>query len=167
MRTRRLSAVLAALSIPLLGGGAFAVAGAVSTQPKPQVIIPSRTSSVSSTSARGHDDPATHDANDDHGKDKSGPTTSNSPGDDPAGHDRSATTVDDHGHDGTTGTTTPDDHGHDGTPVTTGTTIPDDHGHDPVTVTTTPDDHGGKSGHDDTTVTTTPDDHGGKSGPGH
>ena len=130
MRTRRLSAVLAALSIPLLGGGAFAVASAVSTQPRPQVIIPSRTSSDSPASGRGHDDPANHDANhaanhdakDDHGKDKPGLTTSSS--DDPTGHDRSTTTVDDHGHDAATATTTPDDHGHDGTPVTT----PDDHG---------------------------------------
>ena len=44
MRTRRVSLLLAAVSIPLLATAAFAVAGSVSTKPGPQVIIPDRAS---------------------------------------------------------------------------------------------------------------------------
>jgi hypothetical protein len=117
MRIPRISAALAAaLSIPLLAGGAFAVAGSVSTPPRPQIVIPARTSSVTSTSDRSHlsgpgkDDKPGHDANDDHGKGSKSVTTPAKSSDDPAGHDAN----DDHGNDAVTGTTTPDDHAHGG-----------------------------------------------------
>jgi hypothetical protein len=157
MRIPRISAALAAaLSIPLLAGGAFAVASSVSTQPRPQIVIPARTSSVttdhSSRSGPGKDDKPGLNAKDDHGKDSKSVTTPAKSSDDPAGHDA----TDDHGNDAVTGTTTPDDH------AVTGTTTPDDHGTDSTTSTSTPDDHG----KDSTTGTTTPDDHGGNSGHG-
>ncbi|MDQ1466712.1 MAG: hypothetical protein QOH10_1127 [Actinomycetota bacterium] len=118
MRTPRVSVFLAALSIPLLAAGAFAVAGAVSTNPKPQVVIPAKTSSsIPTTAAHG----SGHDRADDRADDRS------KSADDPAGHDA-------------TSTTTPDDHGRDSG---TSTTTPDDHGGDSATSTTTPDDHGG------------------------
>ena len=138
MRTRRFSVALAALSIPLLAGSAFAVANSVSTTPGPQVIIPSRTSAhTAKTAHHANRVPANATVNvnatsttvDDHGND--GP-----------GHDAN----DDRGHDATTSTTvttTPgangndgpghdlgDDHGDDGTVTTTATTTPDDHGND-------------------------------------
>ena len=135
MRTRRFSVALAALSIPLLAGSAFAVANSVSTTPGPQVIIPSRTSANSPTTAhqarhRGTDERAGHDTT----------TTGTAPddhGNDGAGHDVN----DDRGHDGTTSTTVSndgpghdvnDDHGDDGTTSTTmtTTTTPDNSGHD-------------------------------------
>src|SRR5450755_3377734 len=143
MRTRRFSVALAALSIPLLAGSAFAVANSVSTTPGPQVIIPSRTSSNTPTTAR-HANRGPGNANsvgmtsttaDDNGHDV--------PGHDVPGHDAN----DDRGHEGTTVTTTPDRHGNDGP----GHHANDDHGHDGTTTTT---------------VTTTPDDHG-HDGPGH
>jgi hypothetical protein len=115
MRIPRISAALAAaLSIPLLAGGAFAVAGSVSTPPRPQIVIPARTSSVTSDrshlSGPGKDDKPGHDAKDDHGKGRKSVTTPAKSSDDPAGHDA----TDDHGNDAVTGTTTPDDHAHGG-----------------------------------------------------
>ena len=129
MRTRRISAVLAALSVSLLGGGAIAVASAVSSTPGPQVVIPARNGSDAKASSKsmstkpqpttrtaGSDDPANHDLGDDSTKaaPKPQPTTM------PANHDLG----DDHSTD-VPGTTTPDDSGHDGT---TPTTVVDDNG---------------------------------------
>jgi hypothetical protein len=121
MRIPRLPAVLALASIPVLAGGAIAVADSVSTHPGPQVIIPSTTSTAAHR--RGADDPANHDANDDRGNDGAGHDANDDRGNDGAGHDVG------------------DDHGRAGTTVTTGTS--------PTTVTTAPDDHGNDGpGHD-------------------
>jgi hypothetical protein len=137
--TRRLSAALAALSIPLLAGGAFAVADSVSTRPGPQVILPSRTAAVTPTSPRSAhraEPDANHDANEANDADNhdandhqvgTTPTTvddrhDQAGSDDPAGHeaddDRDATTpttLEDR-HDDVTTTTTArgdDGSGHD------------------------------------------------------
>jgi hypothetical protein len=82
MRTRRISGALAALSIPLLAGGAIAVASAVSSTPGPQVVIPAKTSSVTKTTVDDHrkDTPATSNKK---------PTTNT--------HGTTPTTIDDHG----------------------------------------------------------------------
>jgi hypothetical protein len=165
MRTRRFSVALAALSIPLLAGSAFAVANSVSTTPGPQVIIPSRTSSNTPTTAR-HANRGPGNAN----SVGTTSTTADDNGHDGPGHDAN----DDRGHDGTTVTTTPDDRGDDGP----GHDANDDRGHDgttPTTVTTTPDDHGhdgpGHDGGDDGSGHDGGDDNSGpgsgSSGPGH
>jgi hypothetical protein len=150
MRTRRISAVLAALSVSLLGGGAIAVASAVSSTPGPQVVIPARngsdakaSSKSTSTKPAGSDDPANHDRGDDSTKavPKPQPTTRPAGSDDPANHD----VGDDHSTD-VPGTTTPDDGSHDGT---TPTTVVDDnggHGTDDGAGHDVGDDHGGTSG---------------------
>jgi hypothetical protein len=145
---------VAALAIPLFGGFATYAAAQVSSKPAPQVVIPSvpttddRGGNHQVSPAGGHDvnddnrvvgngddatdagiakvsdDPATHDATDDHGDD-AGKTTVSTP-----------TSIDDHGNDAVSSpVSTPtsiDDHGHDVTPTTTtGVTTPtsiDDHG---------------------------------------
>ena len=169
MRTRRLSVALAVLSVPFMAAGAFAVAGAVSTNPAPRVIIPARTSAVSPTvspAATVHrsasDDPKPHDTSgtmpsptlDDRPGHEQGhdgangtPVASNVPttSDDPANHDQG----DDHGVDATTTTTidgaTIDDSGHDTVDVTTTTSpdqrVDDGSGHDQT------DGSGDSSGH--------------------
>jgi hypothetical protein len=140
MRTRRFSVALAALSIPFLAGSAFAVANSVSSTPGPQVIIPSRTSSNTPTTAQhasrgtGKDDPAGHDTTADTKARTTAGTTPDDHGRDVAGHDA----TDDQGHDATTPTSVSDDgpghdanddQGQDGTTTTT-VTMPDSNDHD-------------------------------------
>jgi hypothetical protein len=93
MRFRPPAFVAVTLSALVLGGGAYAAASSIDTQPAPKVVVPNAPASNSSAGhlSRGADDPATHDINDDKGGLR--PTTHN---DDPATHDIN----DDHGRDG-------------------------------------------------------------------
>jgi uncharacterized membrane protein YgcG len=94
MRLRIPTTVAVAASTLVLGGVAYAAASSIGTNPAPQTVIdtPSSSSTPASHSvpakARTSDDPATHDANDDKGGLRS-PGVS----DDPASHDAN----DDHG----------------------------------------------------------------------
>jgi hypothetical protein len=135
MFKRPLTIALVALSVPLFGGVAYAATQSVSSEPSPRVVIP-----TSHTS----DDPATHDANDDHGGVATTPTTS----DDPSTHDAN----DDHGGVATTPTTSDDPSTHDAN---------DDHGGRSGSEVGTSGSGSGKSGgSDDPSTHDVGDDHG-------
>src|SRR5581483_10477575 len=82
MRTKPLASVLIALSVPALGGAAYAVTQSINTRPEPTVVLPNTTTSTPEHH-RGHTTATTADHR---------------------GDDRLVvpTTVDDRGHDGTT-----------------------------------------------------------------
>jgi hypothetical protein len=121
VQKRFVTLALGVLSIPMLGGVAYAAAHSISDRPSPQVVIPAS----SRTSAGGADDPASHEANHAQGTDDSGnhlarttATTAVNPptraSDDGPNHD----VGDDHGGAATAGPTTTvaghdvgDDHG--------------------------------------------------------
>src|SRR5262245_56825476 len=117
-RRPRAAVAIGVLAVPLLGGATYAAATTVSDNPKPQIVIPASSShSTGNTATRGvsdnrgdrgrtltttvqrasDDNPATHDAGDDHGPDNPATTPATSaprtPDDNPATHDAG----DDHG----------------------------------------------------------------------
>jgi hypothetical protein len=139
MRLRPPTFVAVSLVAVVLGGGAYAAASSIDTQPAPKVVVPSSPSpQVQSTPAADDkgglrspgvsDDPANHDATDDKGGLRS-PGVS----DDPASHDA----TDDKGGLRSPGATD-DPASHDAT-----------------------DDKGGKSGHDGSDDSTSSSGHGG------
>ncbi|MCU1426521.1 MAG: hypothetical protein JWL83_521 [Actinomycetia bacterium] len=137
MRKHPFATLLVALSVPVLGGAAYAVTQHVNTRPASTVVIPPVTVS---TPARHH---------------KTTPTSV----DDRLTRATTPTSFDDHGnHSGSATTpTSVDDHG--GNRGTTPTSI-DDHGGNATTPTSV-DDHGGSA-----TTPTSIDDHGGSRGGG-
>jgi hypothetical protein len=121
MKKRLVTVVFTMLSIPALGGVAYAASQSVSDSPRPQVIIP-----ASAAHSPG-DNPATHDGRDDHGIDTATSTTVSPPGA-PAKHD----VRDDNGVDAVTGTSVATDDN----PATHD--VGDDNGVDAVTGTSVP-----------------------------
>src|SRR5689334_19529992 len=124
MMKRPLAAALIALSVPALGGAAYAVTQSVSTRPASEVVIPNGPTTTTAHAAKAKvthatDDPANHDAkdvNDDRGNDA---VKANPPG-----------TVDDHGNDGANHDVN-DDRGNDVNEPEPND-VNDDHGNDAV-----------------------------------
>jgi hypothetical protein len=94
MNLRPPTAVALATATLLVSGGiAFAAVQSVDTHPEPEVVVPASVEvSASAHRHRGADDPAAHDAKDDHGGDRDGDRRSRD-GDDDRHGDR-------HGRDG-------------------------------------------------------------------
>ena len=90
MFKRSLTTALVAISVPLLGGVAIAVANGVDTTPAPvSVTNPTADDNGGLRGGHGADDPASHDANDDNGVDDPATHDINDDNgvDDPATHD--------------------------------------------------------------------------------